>query len=252
MIRSGLGFKALMLSAFVLGLMALTTSAAQAELLAKWRVNGADVGALAPQLEIKEIENKTASLAFTTKGGTSVLILCTATKFDEGGKLIAQGGISLGRVLSTGCVVLLNHVSAPNCKPKTTGKAVGELLTLKFKSLIVLDKLANGDLTELVKVTPEDALGNVSRVFVHIELGDLCAIGEEILVETSSLGEGLWIKDIGGNAGFLTESVTHLAVEADAPLHKLLALGQPASIVGSAVVELCCGHAGLKWSGVPG
>jgi hypothetical protein len=244
MIRSRLGLKALVLSGLVLGMMAFATSGAQAEELAKWRVSGADVGALAPQLVIKEIENKSASLAFTTKGGTGVLILCTTAAFSEGGKLLGKGTISLGDITFNGCVVLLNEAPAANCKPHSPGKPVGEILTGKGKGLIMLD-VGN----DLVKITPETAAGAATKLFVTIELGELCAIGESVNVEATELGEGLWIKDIGGNAGFLAETTTHLIVEG---LNKLLALGQPAKIIGSAIVELGGPHAGLKWSGVPG
>src|SRR4051794_28891164 len=99
MVRSRLGLKVLGLCALALGLMAFAASAAQAEVNARWKVAGVDVtGATEFQTEIKEIESKTASLLFTTKGGTKVTILCTDAKFDGGGKLIKEGGVSLGRV----------------------------------------------------------------------------------------------------------------------------------------------------------
>lgn len=142
MSRSRLGLKVMGLWALVLGLMAFAGSAAQAEVGAHWNVvkaNGELVqvpGAndLLPQLEIREVENKTFTFAWTTKGGTTVKLLCTAIKFDEGGRLIAEGGISLGRVLLTGCVTLINGTISPACKPKTTGKALGELLSLNSKA----------------------------------------------------------------------------------------------------------------------
>jgi hypothetical protein len=225
------------LCALALGLLALTANAAHAEIGAKWRVSGSDVGSLAPRLLIKEIESKSGSLSFTTKGGTGVLILCTAAEFDEGGALIGNGGISLGRILFKGCVTLLNEAPAPKCSPHTTGKAAGEILTLKFSGLIVLDKVG-AETFDLVRFTPDEG-----TAFAHIELGETCAIGELVLVE----GE-MWVKDCKGNTSFLTEAVSHLAEEA---LNKLTALGQPAKIVGSAMIELEGGHNGLKWSGVP-
>ncbi len=231
--------KALSLCVFTLGLMMFSASGAQAETGAQWRVNGADVGSLAPQLEIKEIENKSGSLSFVTKGGTAVLVLCTSMKFDEGGKLIANGGISLGRVLFAGCSTLLNEVAAPKCRPHSPDKpeTSGEILTLKFTGLIVLDKV-EAQSFDLVKFTPDE-----TKAFAHILFGETCAIGEEILVE----GE-MWVRDGGGNAGFLTEAVTHLAFEA---LNKLIAFGQPAKLVGSAVVGLSGVHQNLTWSGRP-
>lgn len=240
MIRSRLGLKALVLSGLFLGLMAFGAGSAQAEAGAKWLVNKVDVGSLAPQLVIKEIENSTASLAFTTKGGTNVLILCTTAAFGgtNGGKLIASGGISLGDVTFTGCTTLLNEAAAPKCVPHSPGKVGGTVLSENGTGLIVLDKVGETNF-ELVKITPD-----VGTVFAKIELGESCAIGE--LVEVA--GE-LWIKDQGGNAGALAEAKEHLILEA---LNKLTALGQPAKIIGSAVVELGGVHKGLTWSGIPG
>jgi hypothetical protein len=233
MIRSRLGLKALVLSGLVLGMMAFATSAAQAEVGAKWQVKGADVGSLAPQLVIEKLENETASLFFKTAGGVEVEILCKAASFDEGGKLIANGTISLGRILFTSCVTLLNKVLSTKCKPKTAGKALGEILSEKATGLIVLDVGNN-----LVKLTPD-----VGTKFAEIELGETCAIGEAVPVT----GE-LFIKDCKGNASFIAEEKTHLIEEG---LTKLLALGQPAKLIGSAVLALGGVHVGALWSGKP-
>jgi hypothetical protein len=242
MIRSRLGLKALVLSGLVLGLMAFAASAAQAEPGALWIVNGtpiAKTSTLLPQLKIKEIEKESASLSFKTAGGTSVLILCTTAEFDEGGQLSKEGIVDLGRLEFTGCVTLLNEVAAPKCIPHTPGKAAGHILTEKAKGLIVLDKLASGEVDDFVLFIPDEG-----KKFAVIELGETCAIGETVNVE----GE-LWIKDCLGNASFLKEAVTHLIEES---LNGLTALGQPAKIIGSAVVELTGEkHKGLTWSGKP-
>jgi len=137
MVRSRLGLKVLGLCALALGLMAFVASAAQATTGAHWNVINAKgelikvpgTNDLLPLLEIKEIENSTAQLLFTTKSGTKVGILCTAAHFDGGGLMQANGGISLGQVEFTGCVTLLNGTISSACKPKTTGKALGTLLT---------------------------------------------------------------------------------------------------------------------------
>jgi hypothetical protein len=261
MVRSRLGLKALGLCALVLGLMAFASSAAQAETGATWRLNGANVpnGAdLLPKLEILEIENNSASLSFTTGGGTGVLILCTAAKFVEGGILLAQGSISLGKVLFTGCVVLLNEKLAGACTAHspTKGEKSGEILSERGTGLIVLDKVSlpekEGKVEvhtyDLVKLTPENAKSETTKLFGVIELGEECSIGESVNVESTTLGEGLWIKDINGNTGFLNEATTHLIVEG---LNKLVALGQPATIIGSANVGLEGAHKTLTWSGKP-
>jgi hypothetical protein len=238
MIQSTPGTGAFGLFGVVFILMVLSSGVAHAEKGAKWRVNGTDVGALAPKLGIA-IENKSASLSFTTKGGTGVLVLCTAVEFTEGGALIAEGGISLGRVKGRGCVLLLNEAPAPKCPPRSPGLPSGEILSEKFKGLIVLD---GGN--DLVKLTLD-----TGKTYLSIELGETCAIGEQVGVETSELGGGIWLADGAGNAGFLTEAVTHLLVEG---LTQLLALGQPAKTIGSATLTLIGLDTGLKWSGVPG
>jgi hypothetical protein len=237
MIRSRLGLKALVLSGLVLGLMAFASSAAQAETGANWKVNGADVGSLAPRFLIKEIENQSGSLFFKTAGGTEVEILCKKAEFDEGGVLIGNGGISLGRNLFKECVTLLNKVLSTKCKPKTSGKALGEILSEKATGLIVLDTVA-GSTFDLVKITPD-----TGTTFADIQLGETCSIGELVAVT----GE-LFIGDCNGNTSFLTEALTHLAQES---LNKLLALGQPAKLIGSAIIGLEGAHQNVKWSGKP-
>ncbi len=248
MIRSSLGLEALVLSGLVLCTMAFSATAAHAEKEAKWFVNGTAVNdTLLPKLGLA-LENNTASLSFTTKGGTGVLILCTAAEFDEGGELALEGTLTLGRILFKGCVVLLNEVAAPKCTPHSPGKPTGEILSERGKGLIVLDKEAAAT-TDLVKITPENVKGETTKLFAVIELGETCAIGESVNVESTVLGEGLWIRDGGGNPGFTTEAVTHLIAEG---LNKLLALGQPAKIIGSANVTLkSVGHVELPWSGKP-
>lgn len=242
--QSKTGLRALGLCALVLGLIAFGVSNAQAETGAKWRVNGADVGSLAPSLVITELENKTGSLLFVTKGGTHVLILCTDLDWDVLVQIVGGGVVILGRVVLPGCRILLNEKVASNCQVHSPSKPNGEILSERINGSINLD-VGN----DLVKFTPENAAGATSKLLAVIELGELCAIGESINIETTELGEGLWVKDIGGNTGFLTESTTHLVVEG---LSKLLALGQPAKLIGSAVVALGGAHSGLKWSGVPG
>jgi len=264
MVRSKLGLKALGLCALVLGLMAFSTSAAQATVGAHWNIikaNGElliiELGStLLPLLEIKEIENKTAELLFTTKGGTKVAILCTSAKFEENVKLEAHGSISLGDVLFLGCITKLNGVTSSACTPKTAGKKLGEILTLKGKGLIVLDKLEpSGEVDDFVKITPD-----TGKLFAKLEMGIECSIGEFVNVEAKSEGEGLWIKDCGkvseagvceeSNKSFLEEKAEHLIREA---LAGLIALGQPATIDGSAWVRLDINteHKLLKWGGTP-
>lgn len=249
MTRSRFVLEGLVLSGLLIGLAMFVGGTAHAETGAKWLVNGKDVGDLLPGLTVKEIENKTGVISWSTKGGTKVQFLCTSTNFDTGGVLAANGGSTAGNVAFSGCVTLLNGVISSACKPSSPGKPLGEILSLLGKGLIVLDKLASGELTELIRVVPINAAGEVVQLFGKLQLGEECSIGEQVNVETTALGEGVWAKDVNGNTGFLTEQVTHLIVEA---LKKLRVLGQPAEVLGSTIVELAGAHAGMKWSGVPG
>jgi hypothetical protein len=269
MVRSRLGLKALGLCALLLGLMAFASSAAQAEPGSTWSVLNLKTptpelflipGAndLLPHVSIA-LENNTAELLFTTKSGTKVAFLCTSGDFDEGGLLIAEGGISLGRILFKGCVTKLNGVISAACKPSGGGTAAksGEILTEKGKGLITLDEVkltVEGkeviDKEEYVKITPEDKESKPSKVFAKIELGAECAIGELVIVEAKTLGEGLWLKDCPNgstsNARALEYSVEHLIEQA---LSTLLALGQPATIDGSGWAKLTGPHLGFPFRG---
>ncbi len=129
-----------------------------------------------------------------------------------------------------------------NCEAHSPGQPNGTILTEKVKGLMVLDT-TSGITNHLVKITPDEGL-----LFVLIELGPKCAIGECIKVEAKAAGEGFWFKDQLGNAGFLTEAASHLFRES---LEGLKTLGVPAKIVGSAVVDLGGVHLGLTWSGKP-
>jgi hypothetical protein len=237
MLRPRLGLKVLGLCVLVLGIGA---GGAQAEAFSHWDVAGKSVtGTESFQTEIKEIENKTGQFLFITRSGTKVAILCTSMKWDEGGALSKEGGLSLGRILFTGCVTFLNGTVSSACKPRGGGKALGEILTLKFKGLLVLDEVA-GVKEDYVKFTPDEGTR-----FVRIDLGPECTF-ETLNVEAKSAGEGFWVKDCNGNTGFITAATTHLFEES---LHGLIALGQPVTIDGSAIVGL---SSGASWSGAPG
>lgn len=102
------------------------------------------------------------------------------------------------------------------CRPKSDGAPSGELLSLKLKDLIVLDEVS-GVKQDYVKIVLDEG-----KLFLKIELGEECSIGEFVNIEAKSAGEGLWLKDAAGNASFLEEKVDHSFQEA---LNGLIALG---------------------------
>jgi hypothetical protein len=243
MVRSRLGLKALGLCALVLGLMAFVTSAAQAEKGASWKVNGATVTSLLPELAVVEIEKllgnpldetKHGVLGLTTKGGTKVEFLCTSLTLPAI-KLGPEGSVDLGKVIFHGCITKLNGVTSGPCLPHSG--ATNDLIeTLNGVGLIILH---NG--TPLTRIVPDPVPDPTNKVLAHIQLGEECAIGTEVLVTGQ-----LTLKDSGS---FTTEAVEHLIEPG--PLTELFALGVNATLNGSAKVKLTGAHNGLKWSGVP-
>ena len=243
MVRSKLGIKVLGLCAMVLGLMAFVASAAQAEAGANWKVNGTNISSsLLPSFQVASLENKTASLLFTTAGGTKVEILCTAAKVLDGlttndAKLGVEGKVDLGKAHFTGCLTKLNGVTSPPCQPHS-GASKELVLTEAASGLIRLHPALGQPVVEL---KPDKEGGN----FVNIELGEECAIGEKVPVAGV-----LFLKDCK-NEGKV-ELVEHL-IEELKELTKLTALGQPATLDGSALIKLTgAAHVGLKFSGIPG
>ncbi len=249
--RLGLKGRVLGLGVLALGLMALSASGAQAEAGAFWSIVMSkgelievnNTNKLFAQVQIKEIENNTLTLRFTTKGGTKVSFLCTTMEFDEGGQLIAEGGLSLSRSLFKGCITILNGNVVSACKPTSGGKpsGSGELLSEKFTGLLAL----SGSVA-ILKIAPEG-----SGFFFVVELGAKCSILETVTVAAANRSEeepggALWLK---ANTSLKEEKVEHLIVEASGGL---IALGQPAILEGSILMTLAGVHNGLKWGGTPG
>jgi hypothetical protein len=237
MIRSRLGLKALVLSGLILGLMAFAAAGAQAE--GNFKVNGSAISStLLPSIQVASVENKTASLLFTTGGGTKVEILCTEIKLlnltgVEDAKLGVGGAVDLGKVHFNGCITKLNGVTSKNCEPHTKENK-GLILTLAAKGLIRLHSSQ-----PVIEVSPD-----TGTTFVVIELSELCAIGTEVPVAGV-----LFLQDCN-NEGKV-EKEEHLINELTA-LTKLTALKQPATLDGSALVKLTGkAHEGLKFSAEP-
>ncbi len=230
MALSRLRFKLFGLCALALGTMAFAGSAAQAEVGANWRVNGVNVNStLLPEIQVKEVENNTISLLFTLKSGTKVEILCTSMLL-VGAKLHIEGKVDLFKIILHGCLTKLNGVVSKNCEP-FSGASKGLIETLGLTGLIILH-LGSG----LLRITPEDG------VFTHVLLGELCAIGEELLEKGV-----LTLKDCTNS--FSVEQVDHLFEQG--PLTELTMAGVPTTLDGSFLIRLVGPHLGLKWSGLP-
>jgi hypothetical protein len=234
--RLNLRFKVFGLCA-VLGLMAFAAATAHAEKGAKWTLLNSKgelssvTTALLPTGS-GTLESSTGSLLFTTGGGTKVAFTCSTGALVGSVKLLEEGSTSEGQIKFTSCKTFLNGSESKPCEPHT-GATNGEVITRKGTGLIKLHLLAGGAVDSYVLVSP--TVGNIGAV---IELGEECSIGEAVTVEGA-------ISLIDCQNEFAVHKVSHLAEEFPA-LRGLKALGQPATVDGSALVFLGGAHEGLK------
>lgn len=243
MIRSRFGLPGLCL--VMLGAIAFSASAAQAEVGAQWLFAEKGAGTnLVPFLEAAlgfEADNTPYNL-HTTIFGKALLVECKAISI-ENATLKANGSIGAGAKIKFGaCIIKLNGVTKPECEPRA-GKAEekGVIRTNGLHALLQLHELAAGLQDSTIVFSPDSG-----KVWAVIEMGSECPLGSEIqifgvlkakdcenrlsthlvkhLLEPGP-GEGLWI------------------IKNDAE-HQITALV-------SWWVFLTGAHEGLKWSGLP-
>jgi hypothetical protein len=238
MIRSKLGL--LGLCAVVVGIMAVSASAAQAEAGANWLIltsgGAVKTGAELHAAVIGSLENNTGSLLSRVLG-INVQILCTAATL-VGVSLEGTGSLTNGgKVKFSGCSVDLNGAAAPECAVHSAGQPVGTVETLAGKGLLVLIGGVGRTLIE-----PKEG-----ETFANLNMGEECPIGENIPVRGK-----LVIKDCENKLS--THLVTHL-IEEDTVNSDLWVLNKTeehkATIDGSALASLTGAHAGLAWAGDP-
>lgn len=234
MIRSRRRFAVLGVCALMLGLIALYSSASQAENGANWMVNSKNVSAtLLPIVQIKEIVNNTIALSVVTSGGTKVEVSCTNAEFLNA-KLQSEGSISAGNTTRfTGCITKINGTISAACKPHDAEGKSGVVVSEPLKGLLVLHE--GEPIIEFKPVTGEK--------FVVLLMSEECSIGEELPVTGVST-----VKDQNGK--FTTEAVAHTVIQG--PGSKLIFCGASATVSGAAVLVLAGEHAGLTWSALPG
>jgi hypothetical protein len=237
------------LIALVFGLMAFSATAAQAELGAKWKVNGATIASnLLPEVQA-DLENKDGIL-LTKVGLSKVEILCTSLKYVNG-KLHESGRATL-KIHFEGCITKLNGTLANACVPHSPGAANGLIETNALKALIKLHEPSASVKIPVVELLPEVAGGSLVTQVLGKAAPDKneCAIGEKfdikgVLFFEECLGKGE------------TELIVHLTQEQKS-LSKLLFGANPATLDGSANNFLAGGlpekggHQGLQFSGNPG
>lgn len=241
MTGSRLRLKALGSCALVLGLMALSTGSAQAELGAKWFFGGAALSEpLKPEVQAT-LENNMGSF-LTTLGGKNIHILCTSMKL-IGWTIFNPNGQTLGKADFSGCefleLVTPGGMTKKNtfCTPSAEGVS-GLIITNFIKGLIVLHELSFGVKEGIVKLSPD-----TGTVFATIHLGEECAFGENLKV-----GGTIGVKDCSKEFSF--EKITHLFE----PVLQALVINEGATVAtldGSANVKLLGAPHEKNWSGKP-
>jgi len=240
------------LFALMLGAMAFSATAAQAELGAHWNVKGEEfkLGSdpeklLKVQVQVNGIEELPATkikegILLTTSGGSKVEIHCTGIQFIDA--LLKELGSATGRIHFSGCTTKLNGGAAGVCKPHSPGAAEGLIETNALDGLIKLHKVSETEKVDLFELLPSSG-----SIFVTLILGaedpkeNECAIGQKFDVTGKA-----FLKD-GEKAG-LKEQLTHLFQEG--PLSELFFGGNAATIDGSAIAELTGAHSAMNWSGI--
>jgi hypothetical protein len=253
MTRTRLGL--LGLCAMVFGLMAFSTTAAHAEVGAKWLLAEKAPGTALIPFNPETLKVGIGLERDAPKGEEypyvlhteilkiKVLFLCKDLKVAGSPVLTTNGGISSGKVLFSGCLTDLNGVKNSNCTPKDAEEATeGTILTKPLHALLELHKLATST-DDILKLLPDE----VGGPFAVIEMGEACAIGKKVPV----IGK-LALEDCEGLA--LTHLVKHL-VQPFTALTSLFTISETAehaaTLLGSAFGFLTGEHVGLKFSGDP-
>jgi len=250
-------FKALGLTALVLGLMAFAASA-QAEVGAKWTVAGTDAGTLKAELKLTELlkikaEEAEPTVALLTKiAGAKVWFLTHKTPELIGIKLEGEGKLTTGgKVKFIGVTTDLNEKSSVVCTPLGTlnkDETLGTITSKEGKGELVLHTTGTGSKEGVTQILPKE--GNV---FATLFFGEECSLPAEVPVITKKEGgKGLVLKEPKGVLG--TEQATHEITENS--LTELWTISETeehkATIDGTAVVGLTGTDLGLSWKGTPG
>jgi len=251
MTRTKLGL--LGLCAVVFGLMAFGATAAQADPLAKWLLAKNEAGTplvtFLPVEAVVEKDEGSTYVLHTEISKIKVLFLCTALT-STGLKLIATGSVAENlRLIYSGCSTDLNGSASGPCVPKNKGTEEGVIETKPLHGLLKLHKLVSGGLIDDVVLILPDKVGGVeSKLFVTMEFGAECAIGQKVPV----IGHAT-IKACPGD-NLLTHLLKHL-VEIMPELTTLWAITETAehvaTLLGSAWIKLAGAHSGLLFSGDP-
>lgn len=233
MTRSMLGFIGLCV---VLGAMALSAGAAQAEAGANWLILTAGgvpkTGAQLPSV----IDSETEGLWYmiTHIFGSEVTVLCTAGSL-VGMKLEKEGSLTNGgKAKLTGCSVDINGKAASECEVRSPGQTVGTLETNSLKGLQVL---VSG--SPHIRMQPKEG-----ETLMTMNMGAECPIGESIPVSGP-------FEYIDCENKFKEHLVKHLFEQTKGPWVLSKTAEHMITFKGSEIFFLVGEHSGLKWSGDP-
>ena len=238
--RTRLGLKVLGLSALLMSAMAIgTTGAAQAETGACWGYEsvgglkcfggGLDAGATLT------LENNTGTILIANM---NLEILCTQIAFVEGGKLSANGSITLGRVQFSGCISLSKTPTLSKLNSCTPNDPVGGLGTLRTEKGVGLVVLHNSE--PVLEIKPDSGT-TMAKIF----FGEECSIAEELVVTGK-----LILQDTGGKKAVETHALSHLLQEFTG-LQLMKVGANLATFDGTANATLSAPHSELKWAAKP-
>ena len=240
------------LCAVVLGMMAMSTSAAQGATFGFLVLNAAgtvntevtESGGVVNLLAKVEGEKDSADLTLLTKL-LKLMISVTCTNFTlTNVNLEKLGTLSLGKVGFTGCEVYSGAALGTKlpCTVKTAGAATGTVESANATSKLVLHTLTGGGTEVLLQVVPDEGTTFATLLFEGAE----CS-----LPASNPVTGSVFLKDGLGQA--TTFAVKHLIEQG--PLTSLSVGSDTAehletSLVGSAFAKLGAAHAGLKFAGM--
>jgi hypothetical protein len=146
----------------------------------------------------------------------------------------------------TGCETFLNGSVSKACLPKSNKGPNDQIQTNKATGLLELHKLtSDGKLDHVVKLTSIVKNAKGEPLMGSLELGEECSIGASVPIT----GNLVLYDCPASKVTILEHAVSHLIEEFPA-LRLLKALGQPATVLGSALASLEGVHKEFKWAGL--
>jgi hypothetical protein len=232
-------FTAVGVAVVALALAVLGGSVGQAETGANWFVKSTKVSALLkPKVLVQEVEEaeKVPLRVLFVAFGLNMDYRCA--KLEPIEFALLTEGSSTGKVLFSGCKLVVEGMEYAACAPEIEGKS-GLVETKKLKALLVLHKLKDGTTDPLVRVEPSEG-----KIFATFFANEECNFGG------GTIGGVVYLKDHNGKLS--TEGPTHLVEEG--PLTKVYFVEEehPATLDGKVVLGLSGEHTQLSWSGLPG